>query len=274
MDFNGDGLTDVISGSYLPGHIFLFARKSDGTFAAGEPLKLRNGSPIEVGEGSAVYAADWDGDHDLDLVIGNLMGKLYAVPNLGTPKSYAFAKPERLKVGRKPIAIGRGYACPVLADWNSDGLLDLLAGGMDGSVTFHRNIGNRYKPLLAPGVKIIAARKTESDTSSCGEFSRICVSDFNGDGGLDLLVGDFSFQKPRELTTEEQAEVAKLTREISDMSASPFLSGTRKALPELEDSTATLELIYKYDSLTNEFHGFVWLFLRPTPYGYSTGQRY
>ena len=48
MDFNGDGLADVISGSYSPGYTYLFARQSDGTFAASETIKDKDGKAIFV----------------------------------------------------------------------------------------------------------------------------------------------------------------------------------------------------------------------------------
>ena len=48
MDLDGDGRTDIISGSW-PGEIYFFRRQSDGKFAAGVTLKGLDGKPINVG---------------------------------------------------------------------------------------------------------------------------------------------------------------------------------------------------------------------------------
>ena len=42
MDLDGDGRTDILSGSW-PGEIYFFRRKADGTFAVAEKLKDRHG---------------------------------------------------------------------------------------------------------------------------------------------------------------------------------------------------------------------------------------
>ena len=48
MDFDGDGINDVISGSYSPGNIYLFKGRSDGTFAPGEVISNAAGKPINT----------------------------------------------------------------------------------------------------------------------------------------------------------------------------------------------------------------------------------
>ena len=44
---------DLLSGSW-PGEIYVFYRKANGTYAAAEKLKDKNGRPIKVGSGVAV----------------------------------------------------------------------------------------------------------------------------------------------------------------------------------------------------------------------------
>lgn len=217
MDFNGDGTRDLISGSYSPGDLFFFERKSNGTFAAAKKILDRNGKAVNVGSASAVFAADWDNDNDLDLVIGNISGEVYFVPNEGSAKTSQFGKPQKLSADGKPIRVNHGDAGPVVADWNGNGLLDLLVGAGDGSVIFYRNKGTKTKPALAGGVELIPAHK-KSDTVTCGTRTKICVTDYNQDGRPDLLVGDFtSARKTVNLSPEQKADAEKAKKEYQEV---------------------------------------------------------
>ena len=50
MDLDGDGIKDILSGSW-PGEIFLFRGQRDGGFAPPEKLKDKKGNIINVGGG-------------------------------------------------------------------------------------------------------------------------------------------------------------------------------------------------------------------------------
>ena len=61
-------------------------RKADGTFAAAEILKDRHGKPLNVGSASAAFAVDWDASGTVDLLVGNILGEVYFIPNEGKGK--------------------------------------------------------------------------------------------------------------------------------------------------------------------------------------------
>ena len=189
VDLNKDGKADMISGSW-PGEIYFFERKPNGSFSASTILKHVDGRKINVGSASAVAVGDWTGDGREDLIIGNIKGELYVVKNSGKG---TFEKPERLSADGKPILVG-GDAGPFIADWDGDGAKDLLVGSGMGDVQFFRNKGTTEQPDLENGEVLIekAAGFGAAPAERSAMRTKPAVADWNGDGRLDLLVGDFS----------------------------------------------------------------------------------
>ena len=198
VDIDGNGTKDIVSGSW-PGEIYLFKRKPIGVYSAPEKLKDASGAFIKIGSASAVAMADWDNDGDLDLLIGNIEGVVFRSFNDGTSQKPSFRTPEKLSAGGKPIAVSGGDAGPCLADWDGDDKLDLLLGSGSGSVVWHRNIGEKHKPELEAARTLVEGTNAEpqgkaqfDNPQRSGMRSKVAVADWNGDGKLDLLVGDFA----------------------------------------------------------------------------------
>jgi len=262
-----------------------FEHTPEGTFVNyhGQRLESTPERPIAItGTASAAHAADWDGDGDYDLIIGTIRGKVYLVPNEGTPESYTFGKEEQIQAGGNSINVKRS-AGPFAADWDGDGDLDLLVGADDGSVSLYRNTGSTKSPELASAVQLVppverTSRQQPPKDVRRGNRSKICVTDWNGDGLLDLLVGDFASQKPDlpEPTPEQKAEHTQLRKDLEKVqeryrTLSEKLYGkdrvrTKEQIEQLENEQQEVrkrmtELRSKLPA-ESERHGWVWLFLR------------
>ncbi len=92
---------------------------------------------------------------------------------------------------------------------NGDGKFDLVAGDTQGNVWFYKNIGTKTEPKLAAGVKLQADGKDITGTAPnyelvnnqlqfhpadalMGVYSKLHLTDWSGNGLLDLLVGQES----------------------------------------------------------------------------------
>ncbi len=62
--------------------------------------------------------------------------------------------PVRLKAAGKPIDTDVGHAAPFVADFDGDGVNDLLVGQFgDGILWVYKNVGTNANPKYAKGVK-------------------------------------------------------------------------------------------------------------------------
>ncbi len=120
---------------------------------------------LQCGALSTPVGFDWDGDGDLDLVSGNTSGYIEFFENLSGPKvaSPKWAAAKRLEAGGKtfrvmagpngsiqgPAEAKWGYTTLNVADWDYDGLPDIVFNSIWGRVQWLRNIGTRTEPKLA-----------------------------------------------------------------------------------------------------------------------------
>ena len=245
-----------------------------------------------TGTASAVHAVDWDGDGRIDLLVGDIGGNVYLLPNEGTRQKYAFGKERQLSAGGKPLRVNGGDAGPFACDWDGDGKLDLLVGAGDGSVWFYRNISTTKVPELAAGVQLVPPGEAHFGDDAPKEPRRgirakVCAVDWNGDGRLDLLVGDFATLKANnpEPTPEQKAEHDKLRKEqeslqkrygeLIDKVHGPSRVKDKEERDKLDkEMTHTIQRMQEiYAKLPREVenHGWVWLFLRKPAEGNRLG---
>ncbi|MEN8149421.1 MAG: VCBS repeat-containing protein [Planctomycetota bacterium] len=182
---------------------------------------------------------DWERDGDLDIVSGDIDGSISLVRNGSGDKALKFDKVEKLEAGGAKISTPGGNSGPVVVDWDGDGKRDLVVGCGDGSVLFFRNTAEKGEPVFAAAETLLPISNTwrargrkDGPSSPHGYRSKLAVADWNGDGKLDLLVGDaYSITgKEPELTEEQEKQRDELLAEQKELQAKmqPFYEHWRK----------------------------------------------
>jgi hypothetical protein len=253
VDLDGDGTRDFISSSYDPGHCYFFRGLPDRKFAASTELVDEAGVPVRSSPqqkqnfqsfGSFFAPADWDADGDFDILIGCFDGHLKLRINEGDAKKPRFATENKtVDAGGEPLKV-EAHCCPVVADWDSDGLWDVVAGCDDGSVTWFRNVGSKEAPKFEKGKVLVEKhdgngynllRWSEKEVVP-GIRAQVEVVDYNGDGKLDLLVGDFctAYELKSDLSDEQKTEFVKLIHasQESDKALGDKMKSLRKDFAE------------------------------------------
>lgn len=180
---------------------------ADGGFETATPLTGTDGEPLlipyegqdEITKGICTkpWAADWDGDGDLDLLVGNFEGSFYLFSGEG--KGKFSPTPSLVETESGPLRIEGAHSDPMMADWDGDGDLDILSGSSNGGAQWAENLsedgenptfsafaslvpGSQYRPTG----EIVKLEDLERPFMS----TRVWTDDFNKDGKLDLMIGD------------------------------------------------------------------------------------
>eukprot|EP00928_Gymnodinium_smaydae_P042233 TRINITY_DN28466_c0_g2_i1.p1 TRINITY_DN28466_c0_g2~~TRINITY_DN28466_c0_g2_i1.p1 ORF type:complete len:1290 (+),score=143.94 TRINITY_DN28466_c0_g2_i1:48-3917(+) len=130
LDATKDGHLDIFAGCY-DGSIKFFENDGKGTL-------VDRGVMVSNSSFYRFDAADWDGDGDLDLILGDRFGHLRYFERTGSCIDCFVERTHTDSTAWDPLLKVGGSPDPVVADWNGDGLLDLLCGAEDGTVKYYQ----------------------------------------------------------------------------------------------------------------------------------------
>lgn len=133
---------------------------------------------IDVGDGSAPFVTDLDGDGLLDLLIGTQAGTLtYYEQNTSNSRQFML-----VTTSFNSISLTGGQVVPTVTDFDGDGLLDLFVGRGNGTVAQFRQTAPNALSFSLIDIDFLNAGVAPGNTVPV-------FSDLDGDGLLDFLWG-------------------------------------------------------------------------------------
>ncbi|MBC1241934.1 VCBS domain-containing protein, partial [Nostoc sp. 2RC] len=140
---------------------------------------------INFGSYSAPTLADIDGDGDNDLIVGVDDGTLKYYKNTGTATNPVYTAQTVTANPFNGIDVG-SYSAPTLADIDGDGDVDAIVGVNDGTLKYYKNTGTATNPVYT--AQTVTANPFNS--IDVGSLSKLIFANVDGDGDLDLIVGE------------------------------------------------------------------------------------
>lgn len=179
VDIDADGDLDLFIGEQAGTTLFFrnTGTRSNPAFAGSS---VGFGLP-SVTSFTAPTFADIDGDGDFDAFIGNYTGNTYFFRNTGSATNAAFAS-SSIAFGLADVGFS---AAPTFADIDGDGDLDAFIGNFHGNTIFFRNTGSRTQPSFA-------GSSIGFGIPNIGQYSSPSLADIDGDGDLDLFLGELN----------------------------------------------------------------------------------
>ena len=171
---------------------------------------------VKFGALATPVSVDWDQDGDEDLISGNSAGYIGFIENLDGGNPPRWDKPKLLQADGEVIRIMAGdrgsiqgpaeskwgYTTLSAADWDGDGLADILVNSIWGKVVWYQNVGTKGNPQLASAQPVEVqwedtALKPEwnwwnpqRDELATQWRTTPCAIDWNKDGLMDLVMLD------------------------------------------------------------------------------------
>jgi hypothetical protein len=185
-DFDGDGKIDILfwrrSGNQVEVYLMRGEEKdSPLTNFKKAPELLLTAPWTDL----RPFAADWNGDGRIDLLIGANTAagpRVFLLLNQGTNVVPKFGEPVPLTVDGKPVGYGNTIC---IADWDRDGRPDLVAmvtgaAGIAERLVWHRNLDGSASISTPVEIRRNVLK---------GNMIKLSAGDLDGDGVTDLVVG-------------------------------------------------------------------------------------
>lgn len=200
-DFDGDGDLDLLCGEFLDGFTYFqnIGSREEPEYTSGVRLVGPDGQPITMHvQMITPTAIDWDGDGDLDLVVGDEDGRVALVECVSRSPGEVpgFARPVYFQQEADTLKFG-ALVTPYAHDWDGDGDEDLICGNTAGNIAVFTNLdgqGTRWSPpelIEADGevfrIQAGPAGSVQGPAEAKWGYTTLSVADWDGDGRDDII---------------------------------------------------------------------------------------
>jgi hypothetical protein len=197
-DLNGDGLIDLVVADPT-GKFWFYANSGTTTapvFTCAESMPISIRTPSNYKDGTPnpcpkISLVDMSDTGLLDLLVGDYLGRVYLIKNIGSRTKPQFEQKEEPVEYSLPTApkdhLWCNFIAPLFFDLDGDGKKDLLMGEgtyAANSIYFFKNYGNNNGPKVDSPARNYLVR-------GYGREQLVPqIVDWNGDGKPDLIVGE------------------------------------------------------------------------------------
>lgn len=280
VDIDGDGIRDLVvapnstTGSENAHGVWYY--RNTGTDAAPsfhfQQNDLFQRDMLDLGEGARPVLFDHNGDGLMDLVVANegyfqeggpYLGRLALLENTGTQTQPAFNLVDTDYAQLGGLNMGPGLH-PAFGDVDGDGQPDMILGDVNGNLYFfHNTSGGPVAQFQASPVPVNGDDGTAIDV---GANATPQLFDLNGDGLLDLVVGERNgnLNYYRNSGTAQVAAWHLESAALGGVSVNDYWSNTGYSVPFLyTDSDGQLIClsgsesggIHRYDNISGNVMG-------------------
>jgi len=176
---------------------FLEKKGANNPFNAASNMSW--GDPNSLGsEGSwtpCLTSGDFDGDDDLDMLVGLADGTIrYFKNSAGSSAMSVFTEAVGAQNPFAAVDVGTS-ACPTCADFNGDSLLDCFVGTASQGILFFQNTGSSSNPILSQMGDNLnpfsSVNQPVEMASSAQPWDLVphCI-DLDGDAKIDCVIGN------------------------------------------------------------------------------------
>jgi len=172
---------------------------------------------------TSLSVADWDLDGLPDIVLNSIWGKVEWLKNIGTLTRPRLAPLEPVRITpsyqipripwhwwtpERDYLVTQWRTTPVVVDWNQDTLPDLVMLDPEGYLAFYERKKIAGDLVLLPPRRAFVddrARPIRLNAGTGGKAGRrkLCATDWDGDGKLDLLLNSANANFLRQIESRE-----------------------------------------------------------------------
>ncbi|MDO7849403.1 FG-GAP-like repeat-containing protein [Hymenobacter sp. M29] len=264
-DLDKDGLLELLVGQ---GDGTMMDYEQTGTnqpfSTTGTLITFAAGGTVDVGLYAKPTVSDLDGDGLQEIIVGEETGKVYIYEQAASTGANAF------KVGpvstlfnnpygatTSPTANAGSYARPTVGDLDSDGLIDIVVGSNNGLLNRYEQLASTSNTTAGFTTATTVKLGTGADVDA-GAVSKPLITDYDGDGKLDMLVGNYTGNVQFYTQTAANALTFNFVRNLSTdgTSATVINMGNSGTNPSSKDGYAAPAVTdYDGDGLLDLFVG-------------------